>query len=472
MHGTTGPAGADREMGRRLEIAVRAADLGIWEWDLRTDAFIYSDRAKEIFGFGRDEAVTRERLASVLHPEDRPLVREQAVRSVDPTLRKRDPYRYRIFRADTGDLRWIHAFGEPVFEHVEGKAVAVRFIGTLQDISDEVKAKEQIVQQEARLRLAIEASGIAVWELNLADQSVVHSPELNRLCGFPPDARPSLEEFRSRYAPGERERIEREGAEARARGETKFQAEIHHIWPDGTEKWLSLRAQLAPGETSYGGRIIGVLVDVTDQKKREEQQVLLVSEFKHRIKNSFAVMQSIITQTLRDEDVSEDARAKLYARLQAMADAHDVIAKGAWEGALLSQVLDRVLGAFDSQRSRVEVHADKIELSPRAALSFSLVLHELATNSVKYGSLSSSHGRILIEARKQGNGGEPLLRMEWTESGGPPVERALRAGFGTRLIDRVFSAEFGAVIERAFEPDGLCFKMNVPIRSVGMEEHP
>lgn len=455
-----------RDLGRKLSIAVRAADIGIWEWDLRMDEFTYSDRAKEIFGFGLDESVTRDRIIGVLHPDDHKVAKEQAIRSLDPTLQKRDPYRYRIFRADTGELRWIHAFGEPEFETVDDKLVPVGFVGTLQDVTDEVTAKERLENEEARLRLAIEASGIAVWELNLADQTLVHSPELNVLCGFPPDAKPSLEEFRSRYAPGERQRMEQEGAEARARGETKFQSVIHHIWPDGTEKWLSLRAQLAPGETNYGGRIIGVLIDVTDQKKREEEQALLVKEFKHRIKNSFAVVQALIGQSLRGEDLSEEARSKLFSRLQAMADAHDVIARGSWEKALLAEVLGRVRWAFDGNEDRVEVRMEEVELSPRAALSFSLVFHELFTNAVKYGALSTAAGQIVIEVRRHSEGDNALLMLEWTETGGPPVQISDRLGFGTRLIERVFSAEFDAKVQRDFNTEGLTVRINVPSSKV------
>lgn len=389
---------AARDPAMVLSIAVQATDLGVWEWDLRANEFVYSERAKAIFGFPLGEPVAREQIIAVLHPDDHREAREQAARGLDPSLGKRNPYLYRIYRANDRELRWIRAFGELVFETVDGKAVAVRYIGTLQDVTEEVTARQQLAEQEARLRLAIQTSGIAVWELNLADQTVTHSPELNRLCGFPPDARPTLEEFRSRYAPGERERLEKEGAEARGRGETNFQSEIHHIWPDCTEKWLLLKAQLAPGQTAYEGRIIGALIDITEQKTREEQQALLLAELKHRIKNSFAVMQSIIGQTLRGEPLSEATRSKLFARLQAMADAHDIIAGSAWEGASLMAVLERSMRAFEQEYGgRIDVQRTELDLSPRAALAFSLVLHELLTNSAKYGSLSNETGRIQID---------------------------------------------------------------------------
>jgi PAS domain S-box-containing protein len=465
------PAPADRELARKLAIAIRAAELGVWEWDLRTNEFIYSGRAKQIFGFDSHEQVTRERIIAVLHPDDHQIARDQAARSLDPSLEKRDPYRYRIYRADTGELRWIHAFGEPVFEVVEGKLAAVRFIGTLQDVTDEVAAKERLVQQEARLRLAIEASGIAVWELNLADQSVMHSPELNKLCGFPPDATPSLEEFRSRYAPGERERIEKLGAEARARGDTKMEAEIRHIWPDGTEKWLALRAQLAPGQTAYGGRVIGVLVDITDQKRREEQQALLLSELKHRIKNSFAVSQAVISQSLRGEEVPDGVRSKLLARLHALSVAHDDIVSGAWASASLLAVLTRARSTFDEgQGERVRVEGEDVTLNPRAALAFSLVFHELFTNSVKYGSLSTQSGYALIEIFPLRDQSNPTLRIVWSEHGGPEIGEPTSIGFGSRLLERVLVAEFEADVRREFRKAGFICRIETPLGNISADD--
>jgi PAS domain S-box-containing protein len=451
-----------------LSIAIQAANLGVWEWDLRSNEFRYSERAKVIFGLPLGKPVSREQIIAVLHPDDHQVARDQAIRSMDPSVHEREPFLYRVFRASDGELRWIRAFGEPVFETVEDEPVAVSYIGTLQDVTEEILAKQELLEKEARLRLAIEASGIAVWEVNLADQTITHSPELNRLCGFEPDARPTLEEFRSRYAPGERERLEKEGAEARARGETSYQSEIRYLWPDGTEKWLMLRAQVAPGETGYGGRVIGTLVDITERKNREERQALLLAELKHRIKNSFAVTQSIIGQTLAGEDISDATRSKLFARLQAMAEAHDVIAGGAWEGASLMTVLRRSMKAFEvGSGRRIDVEGSEFNLSPRAALSFSLVLHELFTNAAKYGSLSNETGRIHIKIDRETNGEPHRLRLSWTEVGGPPVKEVTRAGFGTRLMERVVKAELEAEVRREFRQEGLSLVLNVPLKNLG-----
>jgi PAS domain S-box-containing protein len=453
------------DAARVLAIAVKAADLGIWQWDIRANTFEYSERAKRIFGFPPGLPVERQQIIDVLHPGDHAVAKEQATRSLDPKLSKREPYLYRIHRANDGALRWIRAFGEPVFQTHEGEQVAVRFIGTLEDVTDEVEARDRLAREEARLRMAIEASGIAVWELDLADGSVAHSPELNRMCGFPADARPTLAEFRSRYAPGERERIEREGAEVRARGGTSFESEIRHIWPDGTEKWLAMKAQVAPGEPGNNGRVIGVVVDITEHKQREEQLALLVSEFKHRIKNSFALTQALLGQALREEGVSEATRDKLFARLRAMAGTHDVLAGAEWTGATLQAVLEGAVRPFVGQHDeRIVISGPEVRLSPRGALSFSLVFHELLTNATKYGALSEASGQVRVEVTPLE--GLDELAFSWREMGGPPVVQSEKAGFGTKLIERLLAGEYAARLSRDLRPEGLTLKVEFPAGSI------
>ncbi len=254
---------------QRLALAARAAQLGIWDWNLDDNSFVYSQRAREIYGFRPDQPVTFEDVRDATHPDDLPFTLAQAERAFNPEIRDEEPYRYRIIRADDGALRWLLAYGEVVFDDKEGRPRAVRYTGTIQDITEQKLAENRIAESEARLKLAVAAADIAVWELDLRTETFAPSPDLNRLCGFAADARPTLDDLRARFAPGERERVERLAASVRARGERQIETEFRLIWPDGTEKWLLMRAQFAPGAEDQ--RVIGVLMDITDRKQAEER---------------------------------------------------------------------------------------------------------------------------------------------------------------------------------------------------------
>jgi PAS domain S-box-containing protein len=135
----------------RLRLALSAADLGVWDWDLVTGEMVYSRRAKEISGFSPDGDVTVEMVRKITHPEDHPVTSAQSRRALDPAVRDREPYEYRIVRPD-GAVRWVNARGEAVFEEVDGETRAVRYTGTLRDITEEREREARLRDSEARLR--------------------------------------------------------------------------------------------------------------------------------------------------------------------------------------------------------------------------------------------------------------------------------------------------------------------------------
>jgi PAS domain S-box-containing protein len=263
----------------RLELATDAASLGIWDWDVRTGRMTYSPRAKMICGFAADQEITYEDARAITHPADYPRTSAMARRALDPDIREREPYEYRIVRPD-GTVRWVLANGGAVFAEVNGEVRAVRYVGTLQDISERRSADEERIASEARLRLALEAGGMAVWEIDLENDRVIGSPELNRLLGFPEDAAPSTDEMRAGYYPGERERIRAIGQAAMARGDRAIEAEYRYLWPDGSLRWLMLRAEVVLDAAERPVRAIGIMWDVTERKRSEE--ALRVSEARLR----------------------------------------------------------------------------------------------------------------------------------------------------------------------------------------------
>jgi PAS domain S-box-containing protein len=150
----------------------------------------------------------------------------------------------------------------------------------------EIEEPVAAMDADARLRLALSFGDIAIWEMDIDRNEVTRSPNLNRLYGFPDDARPTIAEYMARYAPGEAERVARLNAEAEARGDTHVEHEIRHLWPDGTVKWLLVRAEAAPPSSDGRRRALGIVIDITRRKLVEER--LAASERRLRLSQQAA----------------------------------------------------------------------------------------------------------------------------------------------------------------------------------------
>ena len=216
---------------------------------------------------------------------------------------------------------------------------------------------------------------------------------------------------------------------------------------------------------SSDGRIVGaskIARDITERRRAAEHQKLLVGEIKHRIKNSLATVQAIARQTLTS--ASHDEIDAFVGRLQALAGAHDVLTTENWNRAPLEQVVARAIGVFDDidnerfvidGRSYVWIDADR---SSRLAM----VLHELATNAIKYGALSNATGQVMISWDTHSMEEGRQLQLFWQEVGGPQVSKPERAGFGSSMIQRALQGESSKVTVD-YDPAGLRVQFDLPV---------
>lgn len=250
----------------RLHLATRAAKLGVWDWRLETGDMDLSPRAREIWGFPPQTPVTRETLLAAMHPDDTAEVQAQFARATDPVLRDETAYEYRVC-TPTG-VRWIRAHGEAVFETRDGQVVPVRYAGTMEDITEARATQAALAASEARLKLAVDAGRMAVWEID-AEGEVAHAPQLNKLLGLPEDARPTVEEIHARYYPGELERLQDLAASARQNGERYLEFEYRHLWPSNEVRWLAARAEFLFTPAGEPDGVIGVVMDITQRKQAE-----------------------------------------------------------------------------------------------------------------------------------------------------------------------------------------------------------
>lgn len=244
--------------------------------------------------------------------------------------------------------------------------------------------------------------------------------------------------------------------------------------------WWTYSFSAIDDETKPGG-VGGVLVvcnDVTERHRlvetlraNEEHLKLLANELNHRVKNTLATVQAIANQTLHDGTSMKEARSALTDRLIALSKAHDVLTEEGWAAADLTDIVRSAVDTFAaSDAARFQVRGPSVRLSPRSALLFAMTLNELCTNAMKYGALSAPGGQIgifwRVEASSSGNA---ELRMQWSESGGPPVKPPARKGFGSRLIETALVAEFESAVALDYASSGVTCSIRVPLAAIGQE---
>jgi PAS domain S-box-containing protein len=452
-----------KQFEARLRLALEAARLGVWDWNLLTGEIVYSARAKEIYGFDPDAPVTFAQVRAATHPDDLPLTSELSRRARSPAIREKKPYEFRIIRPD-GSRRWILAHGEAVFAQVEGGEKAIRYAGTIQDITEQKRTADALSQSDRQLRVAMEAGKMGVWEYNPATESLVGSPELYRVLGFAPDSTPSVAELRAGYLPGEQERIREVGQQALAAGEQFFELEFRYRWPDQSVHWLLLRAEFLFRNGKIR-RLIGIITDVTQLKRAQEQQAFLINELNHRVKNTLATVQSLAVMTVKTKAPTEFADA-FSRRLAALSATHDLLTSSGWQYALLDDVIGAELKPYMSNQILLEPSPARIPLKPKAAVSLGLVFHELATNAAKHGALSQGSGRLDVKWQQTVREGRSYLSIVWRERDGPSPKPERMGGFGSRLIEISITDDLGGEIELNYPPTGFHAEIELPIANI------
>jgi len=210
------------------------------------------------------------------------------------------------------------------------------------------------------------------------------------------------------------------------------------------------------------GEVAGFLstvMETTGRVEVERRLRILNAELGHRMKNTQAIVQAIARQTLRG--LADEAALNAFTqRLIALSSAHDILLKQDWQAAPLKSVIEAVL-AHHIEANRFHLDGPDFRIGPQAVLSLSLMMHELATNAIKHGSISVPDGRVDISWSVQGEGEDAILRMRWSERDGPPAVAPVRFGFGSRLIQGGFSGNGQAKLQ--FLPTGLVGEFEVPV---------
>lgn len=196
---------------------------------------------------------------------------------------------------------------------------------------------------------------------------------------------------------------------------------------------------------------------------------MMLAELNHRVKNTLASVQAIADQTVANASDLPAFKESFLARLLALSHTHNLLARDAWTGAPLADIIHNELAPYrnDSDArtndARVRLHGEALTLPPKHALALSMALHELATNAGKYGSLSVPEGQVTVTWATRTTDQHPWLHLQWTESGGPAVEPPTRRGFGSRLIGDGVPYELGGEVALEFPRNGVVCTIDVPL---------
>lgn len=451
---------ARRDSENRLAATYEAATVGIAEADSRGRLLRVNDAVCKMLGRSREELLSMS-VFDYTHPDDRDNDASLYARQVKGELENYS-LRKRASKPN-GEVVHLDVHSSSVRDQNGKFRYGVRVI---QDVTETKRMEDRLRDGERHLRNLLEALPAAVYTTDAHGRIDFFNKAAVEMAGRKPEPGDHwCVTWRLRYPDGTplphdqcpmavalKEDRPIRGVEAIAER------------PDGTLiPFIPFPTPLHDAE----GRLIGginMLVDITERKKAEDRQKVLIDELNHRVKNTLATIQSLASQTARHASDLTDFSERFETRLLSLSRAHDLLTKRHWEGApllaLAEEVLSPITGSLEGQR--VALLGPQFDLDARTALNLTTVLNELATNAVKYGSLSAEAGTITL-SWQVATTHIRVLTMEWRESGGPPVKAPSRRGVGTRLMQLCIERDMGGDLEVVFDPAGLLCRMAIPL---------
>jgi PAS domain S-box-containing protein len=453
--------GAERELRDSKDNLKRAqaiARVANWRMNFASGQLKGSAQTFELLGQPPDAVLNYDRLLAIVHEDDRRRVgetRKSALRGDAYDIE----YRYVV----NGQTGWMREYSKPEYD-ATGRLVGA--FGVIQDITDRKRIENNLSSSEERLRLALEAARMAVWDLDLRTGRDVWNDQSFRMIGYEPgEIAPGYATWLQHVHPSDRQATDDSFKKSLAGG-SDLQAEYRIIDRHGTLKWVSVRGRTVLDNSGQPVRSFGVITDVTEQKKAEERDRILSAEVTHRAKNLLAVVQSVAIQTARNQKPGEFLAA-FNERLKSLAVSHDLLVNANWQAVEIGALVRSQLAHFeDLFTTRIHFGGPSIGLAPEAAQAIGLALHELVTNASKYGALSRPEGSVTVEWAVDRDQSPPRFAMRWKEHGGPPVNEPEQRGFGHSVLVNMAAYALEAEVILQYPPDGVLWKLDAPARLV------
>ncbi|MDP3898696.1 MAG: HWE histidine kinase domain-containing protein [Mesorhizobium sp.] len=309
---------------------------------------------------------------------------------------------------------------------------------------------------------AIEAAGVTLWSWNVDTDALAMDDHAYDLWGIPRGQDVSFEDLSAHIHPADRDRVRAAFTATRA---IVGPYEIDFRIMIGDEvRWISARGQ--GDDAGIVKRIMfGIFIDVTGRKQAEEGRELLAGEMSHRVKNLLSIASGLTNITSRSTSTTNDMARELTQRLTALGRAHDLVRPVPGQtqaaAALLGDLLTVLLAPYDDLGAfsgRIRVSVPRMSVGESATTIVALIVHELATNSLKYGALSVDTGTLDVSCSAH----DEAVTIVWTESGGPAVEAPTQApGYGSRLVERSVTGHLRGSIAYEWAKDGIVVTLKV-----------
>lgn len=442
------------------ESILRSLPAAIYTTDAVGLITFYNDAAAELWGqrpqLGKDEFCGSWR---IFWPDGTPL--PHAACPMALALRERRPIRGMVIVVERPDGTRVPIlpYPTPLFD---ASGVLTGAVNMLVDMAAHQDA-ELAAQRYAAI---VESSDDAILAKNLDGVIMSWNEGARRLFGY------TAEEVIGKHVtiliPPERHDEEPAILSRLRRGERIDNYDTVRRRKDGSLVEISLT--VSPVRNALG-EVVGaskIARDITERRRAEEQQSLLLREMDHRVKNLFALAGSVVTLSARSATTANDLVAAVRSRLSALSRAHALTLTKITDGAgtreqstTLHALIETIVSPFDtptdSEGSRVRISGPDISIAGTSVTSLAMLLHEFVTNAAKYGALSADAGYVTIECYKEGS----QFVLIWSEHGGPPVHRTGLEGFGTLLGGATVKTQLHGEITRAWKPEGLIIRLSV-----------
>jgi PAS domain S-box-containing protein len=340
----------------------------------------------------------------------------------------------------------------------------VGVVNMMVDISERKKAELALAERNIQLSLAGKAALVGSWAYD-ADTEIMRISEGYAAIHCFPDGTTEMarSDCLATVHSDDAGRLRQVRSEAFSKRRREYSVEYRIIRLGGEMRWVETRCFITYDDEGRPHRVVGVSIDITERKRVEDHQRILIAELDHRVKNVLATVSAVAACTLDASSTMDQFVAVLDGRIRSLATTHELLSGRGWKGIPLAELLRHQLAPY-ATTNNMDVKGLDVLLSAGAGQTIGMVFHELITNSAKYGALSTRDGRLSVLWGRPRNGdAADRLVMEWREIGGPPVKAPRRAGHGMEVIRDLVPYELEGNVDLTFAPEGVRCRFDIPL---------